>query len=163
MRPTIPRQTDLFRPPRASHRLAQELAQISVILTAHPEWQELVRLDLVAGVDGSRGRRGMSADRVLRTLILKPRLKASYESLAERLSDDLTAREFVGLTLTEKAPRRSTLQDNLRKVRPETLGAILKSRGWRWQPRHESTSAERRSASTAHRSRPMSTSRRTRR
>jgi len=67
----------------------------------------------------------MSADRVLRTLIVKPRLGASYEALAERLSDDLTVREFVGLTLTEKGPSRSTLQENCRKVRPETLGAIL--------------------------------------
>lgn len=127
MRPTISKQHDLFVPP-VEHDLALELAEIDAVINAHPEWVSLIHEDLTKarGVDGRVGRRGMPAARVLRVGLVRPRLGLSLGNLASLLADSFSLRGFLGLGLTEKSPCKSTLQENLALVRPETWGELLR-------------------------------------
>ena len=127
MRPTISKQHDLFVPP-VKHDLALELVEIDAVIDAHPEWVRLVHADLTKkrGVDGRVGRRGMSAARLLRVGLVRPRLGLSLDDLASLLADSCALRGFLGLGLTEKSPSASTLQENIAWVRPETWGELLR-------------------------------------
>lgn len=69
----------------------------------------------------------MSASMVLRVALLKHLENRSLRSLAERLSVDLDLREFVGLTLGDEAPSRSTIQRNTRMIRAETWGRLFRA------------------------------------
>jgi len=128
VRPTIPRQTCLFsRAPR--HKRGTVYAEIDALLAAHPEWVRWVHADLTRWrrVAAKKGRRGMPAAKVLRAVLLKHLENVSLRELARRLPADLDLREFLGLTLGDKAPSRSTLQRNARMVREETWGRLLRS------------------------------------
>lgn len=126
MRPTIPRQHDLFVPP-VEHDLALELAEIDAVIGAHPEWERRVHADLTRsrGVSARVGRPGMSGGQVLRVALLRFRLGLPPRTLAPLLSDSLGLRGFLGLGITDEAPKRSAIQDNLAKVSEETWGWLL--------------------------------------
>ena len=127
VRTTIAKQADLFAP-EVDHKLSKELGQIHEVLIAHPEWIRWVHRDLTRarGVSARKGRAGMSASMVLRVGLLKHRLDMSLRRLAPLLADSLSLREFVGLSSWDPTPKRSTLQENLGKIRPETWGKILR-------------------------------------
>lgn len=127
MRTTITKQHDILAP-IAEYTLPADLAEIDVLLRAHPEWVGWVHADLTKTrrVSGSHGREGMPANQVLRVVLLKHKLNISLRKLAPLLADSLSLREFIGLGLSERAPRRSTLQDNVVLIEPETWGKILK-------------------------------------
>jgi len=126
VRPTITRQSDMFAAP-VEHELATELREIDQVIRAHPEWVRWVHADLTKarGVSASSGRAGMSANQVLRVVVLKHRLGVSLRRLAPLLADSASLREFVGIGMVDRAPRRQTLQDNITKVRSETWGKLL--------------------------------------
>jgi IS5 family transposase len=69
----------------------------------------------------------MGPDLVLRLQFLKHRLDVSLRKLSKIVNDSVGFREFLGLGLEDRGPKRSTMQDNLSKVRPETWGKILHS------------------------------------
>lgn len=128
MRLTIPQQIGLFAPvPR--HRRGKTYAEISALITAHPEWVRWVQADLTRrrGVKARKGRHGMSAAKVLRIALLKHLEKVSLRRLADRLHGDLDLREFVGLTLGDKTPSRSTIQRNTRMIQEDTWGRLFRS------------------------------------
>lgn len=126
MRRTIPKQHRLFCP-EVDHALAEELAEVDTLLLLHPEWEEWIEEDLTRGVGKSRGRDGMPAGRVLRLHFLKHRLDVKVRRLAQLIPDSLGLRGFLGLGIEDGAPKRSTIQENMAKVRPETWGRILHS------------------------------------
>jgi IS5 family transposase len=127
VRTTIAKQADLFAP-AVEHQLSKELEQIHEVLIEHPEWIRWAHRDLTRaqGVSARKGRAGMSASMVLRVGLLKHRLDMSLRRLAPLLADSLSLREFVGLSSWDPTPKRSTLQENLAKIRPETWGKILR-------------------------------------
>ena len=128
MRPAIPQQTGLFsRVP--SHQRGRIFAEIDTLVAAHPEWVRWVHSDLTRRrkVKARDGRRGMPAAQVLRVALLKHLEDTSLRKLAQRLHGDLDLREFVGLTLGDKAPSRSTLQRNTRMVQADTWGKLFRS------------------------------------
>lgn len=106
---------------------AQELGAISRFLGQHPTIADLVLQDL-RGPKGAGGRRvgaeGMSAEQVLRSLILKQMEGFSYRELAFHLADSRTYRTFCRLSLIEPAPSKSALAANIKALRVETLEAI---------------------------------------
>lgn len=128
MRTTITKQHDIFAP-AVEHELADELVEVDAVIRAHPEWIRWVHSDLTKarGVDASRGREGMPASQVLRLVLLKHRLNVSLRKLAVLLADSLSLRDFVGLSVIALAPKRSTLQENVGKVRAETWGRLLEA------------------------------------
>jgi IS5 family transposase len=95
------------------------------LLDAHPEIEAMAEEALVAdGVSRNLGRVGMSADQVVRALIVKQMNQFSYEELAFHLADSLTYRAFCKFGAFDETPARSTLQQNLQRVSAETLGRI---------------------------------------
>jgi len=118
--------------PSAAHVHAEELEQIGLILDANPRMAELVEQDLVRGVENpGTGARGLTGDQVQRILLIKQMNGFSYEELAFHLADSVTYRAFCRFGALEKTPARSTLSENLKKVRGETLEAVQQQLvGW---------------------------------
>lgn len=98
---------------------------MSRILDANPQAAELVLADLLAGgIDPAKGREGLSGDQVLRIGIIKQTNNFSYEELAFHLADSMSYQAFCRIGIGAEAPTASTLQNNVKKVRPETMEAI---------------------------------------
>lgn len=110
--------------PMVEHRHAEELAVIDQILRDHPAIIEWVLQDLQRGVYSHEGREGMTADRVLRTALLKQMEGWSYDELHFHLLDSSTYRWFAGFGWTDPVPGRSTLQRNLKRITEETWQAV---------------------------------------
>lgn len=107
------------------HQHVEELREMSRILDAHPQAAELVLADLLAGgIDPAKGREGLSGDQVLRIGIIKQMNNFSYEELAFHLADSMSYRAFCRIGIGSEVPTASTLQNNVKKVRPETMEAI---------------------------------------
>jgi len=102
-----------------------ELAVMSRILDEEPSITYLVFADLT--LDGRRtntGRDGMTAEQVIRAVIVKQMNGFSYQELAFHLADSRSYRTFCRLGINDKPPSRATLQRNIKRLRPETLEAI---------------------------------------
>jgi IS5 family transposase len=101
---------------------AKELKVVSDLLDEHPTIGERVAQDI--GSDG--GRPGMTGEQVFRALFLKQLNEFSYCELAFHLADSKTYRRFCGFGLTDSIPKRATLAENLKRVKPETVEAIAR-------------------------------------
>lgn len=127
MRLTLPLQSDLFTGPAPEHQMSLELREIDAVVSSHAEWAKAVHADLTSsrGVSSRKGRRGLSGAVVLRLGILRAYLQVSIRRLSQLISDSVSLRQFLGLSLLDPAPKRSAIQGNLKKVRPETWGLVL--------------------------------------
>ena len=124
MRRSVRDQLSLVPAP-FGHEHVRELEAVRVILDAHPEFARWVQADLLAGgIAADRGRDGMSGEVVLRALVIKQANGFSYEGLAFHLGDSQSYRAFCLIGFADKAPSRSTLQRNLKRVRAESLERI---------------------------------------
>jgi transposase, IS5 family len=125
MRQTI-RQQLSFVEPIINHEHARELKMISHILNNCPGIAELVYADLIRELaDPKAGRDGMmSGEQVYKALTIKQMNSFSYEELAFHLLDSKTYRSFCGFGFGDEVPSSSTLQRDIKKIRPETLEAI---------------------------------------
>lgn len=123
MRRTVQEQQKLVPIP-IEHPHASELAEISDILDAHPEIYGMVHADLIAGhIDPGKGREGMSAEQVIRGVIIKQMNGFSYAQLSFHIVDSDCYRSFCRIGYDQRLDR-NTLQRNIKKLRPETLEAI---------------------------------------
>jgi IS5 family transposase len=109
---------------RIDHEHAWELAEISEILDSMPEVLTAIERDLSAGHRGDVGRPGMSAEQVLRALVVKQMNGYSYEQLAFHLADSSTYRTFCRIGGFERPPSKSTLQENIKRLHAETLQVV---------------------------------------
>jgi len=107
----------------ADHQLGRELKDMSQWLDAHPELAIWVAADL--GDEGVKdtGRRGLPAESVLRSALLKQLRQLSYEELAFHLEDSSSFRAFARLPLGLR-PQKSVLQRTIAAIRAETWGKI---------------------------------------
>ena len=106
---------------------AKELEAISRVLDAHPKIAELVWQDLQTASgskQASRGAGGLSADQVVRILVVKQMNGFSYRELAFHLADSRSYQTFCRLGIGDKIPTKSALNANLKALRPATLEAI---------------------------------------
>jgi IS5 family transposase len=122
MRDILPHQLR-FTPTFSDHERAQELKEISDLLDTLPGVVRLVHQDALGGRTSSTGRPGMSADQVLRALVLKQMTGYSYENLAFHLGDSDAYRAFCRVSVFD-SPKKSTLSENIGRVTPGTLEAI---------------------------------------
>jgi len=107
------------------HKHARTLAAIAQILDGLPALEAQVLSDLVPpGVRRDTGRLGMSAQQVLRVLVLYLLLGTDFEQLEFHLADSTTYRAFCLLGLGDPAPKRACLQKNISAIRSETLQAL---------------------------------------
>ncbi|MDP9348855.1 MAG: ISNCY family transposase [Gemmatimonadota bacterium] len=111
--------------PWINHPHARELEAISRILEKEVGVAECIEQDLLRGVKNPQtGRAGMSADQVLRVLLVKQMNGFSYEELHFHLLDSASYRTFCRFGALEEVPSRSTVAENVKKVRAETLEQI---------------------------------------
>lgn len=106
---------------------AAELRSISEILDQRPQISELILGDLQAAGGGTKactGAGGMTAEQVLRALVVKQMNGFSYRELAFHLADSRTYRTFCRLGLGDKTPSKSALAANVKALRAETLEQI---------------------------------------
>ena len=126
MRIVSDRQRTLsFTSVRVSARQRWEV--ISDVLDANPQIAALVWDDLTTGRDGKRkkktGARGMSAEQVLRFAIVQRYEDLSYRRLYDRVEDSVVLRKFCRAEF-DRIPAVSTLQENIKRLRPETLERV---------------------------------------
>ena len=111
--------------PWIDHSHARELEVISRMLDEEADMVRLIEQDLVQGVKNPHtGARGMSGDQVLRVLVVKQMNGFSYEELHFHLLDSASYRTFCRFGALEEVPAKSTLAENVKKVRAETLEAL---------------------------------------
>lgn len=114
-----------LRAPAVDHSRARLMERISQILSEKPEIGELIGQELVRGVKNpGTGARGMTGEQALRALIVKQMNEFSYDELAFALADSQTYRSFCGYGPLDEVPSRSTLQENLKKIRFATMEAV---------------------------------------
>lgn len=122
MRETRVAQISIFEN-YAQHEFAERLRSISNVLDQWPEILSLIHNDLINTSTKAVGRKGLSVENVLRCLVLKQMLQISYQQLAFHLADSMTYRTFTRLG-PEFIPKKSALQNAIRKITPETLEKI---------------------------------------
>src|SRR5438046_8043191 len=82
---------------RQGVRMEAALHLISLFLDRRPDLLGLVAQDLRRGLkQPRRGRRGMTAEQVLRSVVLRRIKNWSYRELRARIVDGITLREFTG-------------------------------------------------------------------
>jgi len=122
MRQKFNSQGSLFVPV-GRNSIVKELKEISQILDANPRLMVLVFEDLVRVSRSDTGRRGLSAEQVLRCAVLKQYRQLTYEELAFHLEDSDAFRNFSRLEMGQY-PCKSVLQENIKAIREETWEAI---------------------------------------
>jgi IS5 family transposase len=124
MREKIAQQPPLMPAP-INHRHAVEVQQMSAVLDQLCGVVELVHADLVHHeCKPDKGRKGLTAEQVLRALFVKQMTGSSYEGLAFHLADSSCYRWFCRFGIGDPAPDKSTLQKAIKQIRPETMEAI---------------------------------------
>jgi IS5 family transposase len=100
------------------------LDAISKLLDRHGELVEAVHRDLVGGLRRSHtGRRGMTAEQVLRAFVLKSIKNWDLRELRERTADGYSLRLFTRF-FCRPVPRHDAFNRAFHRLRPETLQAI---------------------------------------
>ena len=107
----------------AKNKVARELEAISQVLDENRDILDLVYRDLVKHRRQDTGRRGMTAEQVLRCAILKQYRELTYVELAFHLDDSQAFRSFARLEMGEY-PSDSTLQANITAIDAETWEAV---------------------------------------
>jgi IS5 family transposase len=103
---------------------AKELQAIGGLLDEHPTVAELVWQDLAAqGLLKDTGAEGLSAEQVLRALLIKQLNGFSYRELAFHLADSVTYRRFCQFGW-HQGPSKSALASCIKAIRAETLEKI---------------------------------------
>lgn len=106
---------------------AKELETMSRVLDDNPTIAELIWQDLRAATgsaSATRGAGGLSADQVLRILVVKQMNGFSYRALAFHLADSRSYQTFCRLGITDKIPTKSSLNANLKALQPATLETV---------------------------------------
>lgn len=110
--------------PYVEHQHGKELATMDGLLDRLPrELSEKVQSDLVGKGSTKYGRKGLSADQVIRILVVKRLTGISYQKLSYVLLDSNGYRSFCRLEVSAGLSA-STLQENVKKVSEETLEEI---------------------------------------
>ena len=107
----------------AQHDIGRELAGMSAWLDAHLNVLDWVAKDLKLSSVKATGRRGMTAESVLRCALLKQHRQLSYEELAFHLLDSASFQSFARLPV-DFIPKKSALQSNISAITDATWEAI---------------------------------------
>lgn len=114
-----PLQLDYVR-----HEHSEELKQMSAILERIPtKVYERVRRDISRGSSTKKGRKGISAEQIMRIMLVKQMTTMSYDKLSYALLDSTNYRAFCRIELDQNI-KPSTLQDNIKRISPESIEAI---------------------------------------
>ena len=111
--------------PGIDHEHARELKEIQRLVEENPSILDLIHADLIRDlVDPEAGREGMTARQVFCVLLIKQMNGFSYRVLQYHLADSRTYRWFCGFGIADVIPSESTLNRDIKRIRPETMEAI---------------------------------------
>src|SRR5688572_18927010 len=100
------------------------LKRISDLLDHHPKIVKLIEKDLERGLKKpDRGRCGITAPQVVRSLILMRVKNCDYRELRERIADGYTLCRFSGF-YSRRVPKHDAFNRAFNKLRPQTIQAI---------------------------------------
>jgi IS5 family transposase len=100
------------------------LQSISDFLDDHQEMIEAVRSDLKRGLKNpATGRDGLTAQQVLRSLILLRVKNWNYRELRERIADGYTLRQFTDF-FCQPVPKHDAFNRAFNRLTPQTLQAV---------------------------------------
>ncbi len=105
----------------------EELVLMSLRLESLPGYEGILTKvlgDLNPSKGKASGRDGMTAEQVLRALIVKMRKGHSYRELAHATRDSLSVKEFLRLSPFSKGFHYKTLQANIKLLKEETLDLL---------------------------------------
>ena len=122
MRQKLNPQLGLFTPV-AKTKIGKELEQMSRILDDTPELLQVIFDDLVKSKRADTGRKGLTAEQVLRCATLKQYRQLSYEELAFHLDDSAAFRRFARLQMGQY-PCKCILQDNIKAISEQSWEEI---------------------------------------
>jgi IS5 family transposase len=109
---------------RQGVRLDPLLEKISGFIDKHPELAEAVHCDLERGLKNAKtGRGGLSANNVLRSLILMRVKNWDYRELRERINDGYTLRNFTGF-YSRRVPKHNAFNSAFNRILPVTMKTI---------------------------------------
>ena len=109
---------------RQGVRLEPLLQAISDFIDEHREIVEQVRRDLLRGLRRPKtGRRGLTPQQVLRSLVLKRVKNWDYRELRERIADGMTLRQFTDFHC-QPVPKHQAFHRDFNRLTPDTLRAI---------------------------------------
>src|SRR5262250_2493162 len=104
--------------------LEPSLAAIADFLDEHEEIIEAIRRDLRCGLKRpDTGRKGLTAQQVLRSLILMRVKNWDYRELRERIADGLTLRQFADFN-AQPVPKHDAFQRAFTRLTPQTLKLV---------------------------------------
>jgi IS5 family transposase len=104
--------------------LERELQAITDFLDEHEEMVEAVGADLRRGLkNANTGRKGLTPQQVLRSLILMRVKNWDYRELRERIADGLTLRLFTDFN-AQLVPKHDAFQRAFNRVTPQTLRLV---------------------------------------
>ena len=104
--------------------LERELQSIIDFLDEHDEMVEAVGADLRRGLkNANTGRKGLTPQQVLRSLILMRVKNWDYRELRERIADGLTLRRFTDFN-AQPVPKHDAFQRAFNRVTPQTLRLV---------------------------------------
>jgi len=104
--------------------LEPSLAAIADFLDEHEAIIEAIRGDLRCGLKRpDSGRKGLTAQQVLRSLILMRVKNWDYRELRERIADGLTLRQFADFN-AQPVPKHDAFQRAFTRLTPQTLKLI---------------------------------------
>ena len=104
-------------------KIAVELEAMSKILDENPGIVDVVYENMSRFRKMDAGRKGMTAEQILRCAVLKQYRELSYEELAYHLEDSYSFREFSRMDFSQY-PGKSVLQDNIKSLNEEVWEAI---------------------------------------
>lgn len=111
--------------PGIDHEHAKELLEIRRLIDENPPILDLIHADLIRNlIDPEAGREGMTAKQVFCSLLIKQMNGFSYKTLSYHLADSRTYRWFCGFGIADGIPSESTLNRDIKRVRPKTMEAI---------------------------------------
>lgn len=106
------------------HERSDYFKSLSELLDGHRELIRIIEGDLLNKNAKATGCRGLSVESIFRCMLLKQITRVSYEQLSFLLADSPTYRAFARLD-KNRFPGKSTLCENIRRLRPETLQAVF--------------------------------------
>ena len=107
----------------AEHETSREMQAMSAWLDRHPELLDWVSADLRTRPLMATGRKGLSAESVLRCAILKQYRQMSYDELAFCLLDSASSQTFARLTMG-CLPKKAALQSAISMISDTTWERI---------------------------------------
>ena len=110
---------------QSNSKMSKKLEKMSEILQNDRSFLEKIAEDFKTPKKSLAGAKGMKIEQVVRVAILKQLRQLGYEELYDELSDNISYRRFAKVH-EGMAPKKMTLNENIKKISPEGWEEIHK-------------------------------------